>query len=382
MLETLQPQSRRIFKLARTDPPAAAKAIGALSLDAQVALVCEAPLPRRGELLDLLPAPEQVIPLIPEAEFCFTVKALGLADAPAILEYATPEQVVACIDLDGWSGTSPDHQSLEAWFDALSRTENEAFLRSIRAIDPEILALHLRSRIDVELKPQDDDWEPADGAQTLEGQFYFTARSESDDLASIGRILHLLFDRHYWFYFRMMQSAIWELAAENEEWALRWRTGRLQDLGFPPWEESMGIYGHLRPHQLAAVPEDTRPLDLGEWKIPVWIPNLPTTGGEASSLVFQTIAQLEDSERQGCFYAFIATSNKVAVADRMILSDAEATPRAIEKAARFISDGLAFVASENELEAADVLRRVGMDRLFRVGANLKPHRAEAGLNPR
>ncbi len=377
MVETLEPQTRRIFELARADPPAAAKAIGELSLDDQVALVCEAPLARRAELLDLLPAPEQVIPRIPEAELCFTVKALGLADASSILEYATPEQVVACIDLDGWSGTSPDPQKLEAWFDALSRTGSETFLRSILAVDPEVLTLHLRSRIEVELKPNDQGWEPAPGAQTLEGQFYFGARSDGDDLASIIRMLHLLFDRDYWFYFRMMQSVIWELDSENEAWALRWRTGRLEDLGFPPWEESMGIYGHLRPDQLATAAGDAHLLDVWERKMPVWIPRLPTAGAGAESLVFQTIAQLEDSERQAWFYAFIATANKVAVADRMSLSDAEATPRAIEKAAHFISDGLGFIASENGLEPVEVLRRVRPDRLFRVGANLKANRTEA-----
>ena len=377
MVETRDPQIRRIFELVRADPPAATQAMGELSLDAQVALVCEAPHPRRAELLGLLPAPEQVIPRIPAAELCFTIKALGLADAPWILEYATPEQVVACIDLDGWSGSSPDHQSLQAWFDALGETGSEAFLRSIRAVDPEVLSLHLRRRIEVELKPSDDDWEPAPGSQTLEGQFYFSARNDGDDLASISRMLHLLFTHHYWFYFRMMQSTIWELDSDNEEWALRWRTGRLEDLGFPPWEESMGIYGHLRPDQLSAIAGDTHLLDVQEWKMPVWIPSLPAAGAGAESLVFQTIAQLEDGERQACFYAFIATANKVAVADRMSLSDAEATPRAIEKAARFISDGLAFIASENGLDPVEVLRRVRLDRLFRVGTNLKTNRTEA-----
>ena len=190
-------------------------------------------------------------------------------------------------------------------------------------------------------------------------------------------MLHLLFARDYWFYFRMMQSAIWELDSENEEWANRWRTGRLQDLGFPTWEESMGIYGHLRRDQLSAIAGDRHLLDACEWKMPVRIPSLPKAGAGAESLVFQTIAQLEDSERQTCFTAFIATANKVAVADRMSLSDADAMPRAIGKAAHLISDGLAFIASENGLEPVEVLRRVRPDRLFRVGANLKPNRRPA-----
>jgi hypothetical protein len=91
--------------------------------------------------------------------------------------------------------------------------------------------------------------------------------------------------------------------------------------------------------------------------------------------VFQAIAALDADERLASFYAFVAVANKIAVADRMPLGDAESIPRAIEKAARLIDGGLAHVAAENGLAAAEVLRGVSMERLFRVGANLEPESA-------
>ena len=42
---------------------------------------------------------EAVIPLIPEAELCYTCRAIGLEDANWLLPMATPAQVVACFDL-------------------------------------------------------------------------------------------------------------------------------------------------------------------------------------------------------------------------------------------------------------------------------------------
>ncbi|MDH3213532.1 MAG: DUF6178 family protein [Myxococcales bacterium] len=347
-----------------------------MSIDAQVALIREAPLPRRSELLDLVPEPETVIPRIPEAELCFIVKAIGLADSSWILECATPAQIVTCVDLDVWTGTLPDRRNLDAWIDAIAETEDDACLRGVRSLDPEMIVLYLRERIDVVLKPNDDDWQPPEGAHTLEGQFYFSARRSDDDLAAITRVLRLLFQDDYWTYFRMLQGAIWELDATNEEWALRWRNGRLEDLGFPSWEKAMEIYATLRPSQLAVIPKDARPLETREWHLPVWIPRLPAAS-ESDPLVFRTIAQLDDIERRASFYAFIATANKVAVADRMPLSDAESTPRAIEKTAHWISKGLAFVASENGIEPVEVLRSVPLQQLFRVGANLDPQRARS-----
>ena len=59
--------AERVLDLARRDRVAATKVMADLSLDEQVAVVCEAPVRRRAELLDLAPAPEELIPLIPEA---------------------------------------------------------------------------------------------------------------------------------------------------------------------------------------------------------------------------------------------------------------------------------------------------------------------------
>jgi hypothetical protein len=366
---------RAVLKLARDDRRAAVEALRATSPQDQVALVCNAPLAARGELLDLLPEPERVIPLLPEAELCFTVKAIGLADAAWVLEHATPEQVTAAIDLDVWTRQEPDLPALSDWIGALAATERGAFRRAVEALDPELLVLHLRSRIEVSPKPTgDDDWLPPEGAQTLEGQFYYRAKREGDDLASIGELLRMLFEEDYWTYFRVMQGVIWEVDSDTQEWALRWRTGRLEDLGFPTWDEAMRIYRFIRPEERGRIPEDEHPLAGAPWALPVWIPSLPAAAGREHR-VFAAIARLGEEERRACFYAFVALANKLAIADALPLSDAGSIPRAIDKAALWVSEGLALVGGENGLDDTEVLRRVSLERLFSVGANLDPERA-------
>lgn len=368
-------ETKRILDLERRDPKAAEKAVASLSPEAQMALVCETPLARRGEMLGLIPAPEAAIPLMPEAEFCFTVKAIGLDDSIWMLEHATSAQIATSIDLDAWSGYEPDLANLNAWLEAFARTPRASFLRAARAVDPETLLLLIKSRIEVFKKPTgDEDWQPPEKTQTLEGQFYYRARAEGVDLAHVTALLRMLFEEDYWSYFRLMQGVIWELDADNLEWAMRWRTGRLEDLGFPTWDEAMQIYKFLSPRERAAIPGDARPLDVASWRLPVWIPRLPEAGS-GRHRVFQAIARLGEEERLAAFYAFVAVANKVAVADRLALSDAESTPQAIGKAAQLISDGLTHVAAENALDDPEVLRSVTMERLFRVGANLAPESA-------
>ena len=181
------------------------------------------------------------------------------------------------------------------------------------------------------------------------------------------RLLALLFESDYWFYFRMLQSVTWELPTENEEWALRWRAGRLQDLGFPTWEDAMAIYAQPRRDELERLPDAAPP--IGEWHLPVFMPELPAVADAQLSL-FRAAAGLDDEARRAFAYAFLALANQVAVADKLPLGDAESIPKAIEKAAQLASRGLDSLAARFEVDPVVVLRRAPLVRLFRVGVHL------------
>jgi hypothetical protein len=374
------PEARQILQLARDDKRAAQEAVADLSLEEQVFLLCSAPLGLRSRVLELTPVPEDVVPRLPEAELCFTAKAIGLWDASWILEHATPTQLVASIDLDCWVGLAPALDNLRDWLGALAEAGEETLLRTARALDPELIVLMLRDRAHVMLDPKDEEWQAPEGAQTLEGQFYILAKRPGDDLADIVKLLRAIFQEDYWLYFRMLQGVIWELESDLQEWSLRWRTGRLEDLGFPSWDEAMRIYGYVRPAERDLVPNDDSPLDVDAWLLPVFLPELPAALSEAHS-VFRAAADLDEEERRGFFYAFIATANKVAVADRMPLGDADTLPEAIEAAAAVVSLGLEHIAKSNGIPLVDTLRRASLERLFRVGASIGGRKPPSSVTP-
>jgi len=373
--------AQRVLDLARNDRAAATAVLGELEIGAQVALVCSTPVSRRSEMLALLPQPESVIPLLPENELCFTVKAIGISDAVWVLDYATTEQVVACIDLDIWRATLPDRETLDQWLDTLSQTDETRFVEFVRGLDPELIVMYLRHRVYCIQKPDDDnDWEDPDGGQTVDGCFYLVPIRADDDIAPIVKMLKSLFVADYWTYFRMMQGIIHELESENEEWALRWRTGRLEDLGFPPWDRAMRIYNYIKPEQRAQIDENTDAFEISTWNSPVWLPSLPAAH-DHEYLLFRTLALLDERQRTAALYAFVALANKIAVADRMELSDADSTPRAIDKAARFASLGLSHICDSTKRDPVDVIGKVTLERLFSVGANLDPEGSKPGPFP-
>lgn len=365
--------ARRLLALARRDRDAARAALAALPIDEQVALVCETPVARRAELLDLLRAPEQVIPRLPEAELCFTVKAIGLADAGWVLAHASDEQVQACVDLDAWGPEDvPDRERLSAWMAALLEGGDEALLRAVHALDTELLMLWLADRLTAHLEPDGDPgWEPPAGARTLEGQFYVVARRSGDDLEDALRVLERLFESDYWLYFRLLQAVSWESTPDNEEFALRWRTGRLQDLGFPPREEALAIYAAPRRDELETLPAAAP--DVGEWHLPVWMPELPASADRRLSL-FRAAGELDPAARRSFFYALVSLANQVAVSNRLPLGDAESLPAALDEAARKASAGLDWLAERHGVAPAEALRRAPLARLFRIGHRLDPDR--------
>jgi len=189
------PEARRLLKLARDDRRAAERELAALRPELQATVICEAPLSIRRQMIELLPSPEDVIPLIPEAEFTYICRSIGLEDASWLLPMATETQLVTAFDLDAWSGLSIDHTRLDLWMAALADSDDETTLRAARALDPEMLVLFLRNHVDVTLKPseqEDPDWSPPDNSQTLEGQFYFVAKDPKDDIAPLLHLLHTL----------------------------------------------------------------------------------------------------------------------------------------------------------------------------------------------
>jgi hypothetical protein len=380
LTKNLPPAARSILDAAEVDRAAARAAVAKLDVDAQLALVCESPVAHRAALLDLLPEPAEVIVRMPPAELCFVAKSVGLADAGWLLEHASPEQLTACADLDVWKGARPDLARIGSWLEAFADAGEETQLRAAHALDMELLVLELRERIGVVMKTNDDDWEPPAGAHTLDGQFWLVPLKADDDLAAWLTMLRVLFQRDYWFYFRMVQAAVWELESGMQEWALRWRSGRLQDLGFPEPDDARRVYARLRPDEQDALPV-AGPEVVGEWPLAVWMPSLPSTGDD-EPLIFRALAELPESERRAGMLAFLALANRVAMADGLQLSEHESLPLALEKAARLASLGLAHLAEIHGIGIVEVLRAARAERLFRLGFQLSGEPIpEAGEEP-
>lgn len=359
-----------LLALARRDPRRAAARLGSAPHAVQVDLICQIPPAERPKLLEQLPEPERIIPALPEGELCFTLKATGVHDSAWIVEYANDEQVTACVDLDAWSGYDLDSEKLHRWFRCFVEAGDDTILRIAEALDPEVCVWWLQDRmIVVQRAVQEAEFEPPPGAKTLDGTYFLVAKRDGDDLATPLRLLTLLYESRHAIYERLVLGVIAELPAENTEWALRWRAGRLADLGFPPRQETLGLYSPLRPGEVDRAAELSQRTEA--WRLPVWVPPLPVAAEDAPA-VFRAAAALDDEGRQAFLFSLLALANAVAVADQLPLGDPESVPGAMEKAAETASRGLEELARRRGRSPEEVLRSFPLPFLFRVGHALDP----------
>ena len=310
----------------------------------------------------LVDSPEAVVPLLPEQEFVATILSGGMSEASWLMEIATPEQRVACIDLDCWTVYDVDLIRFEEWIDALIEAGRPTLAKALNEIDPEVWVLAMRSMANVMVVAKEEEAPP--GWTTEDGVCYFQPRSD-EAFARVKEITQTAFSEVQPAYWQLVYGMLFELESECQEYALRWRTGRLKDLGFPDREQAMLAY---RPLTADRIP--TWEIDDDEQAAVVPFATLPEL--LQGTQVGRALARLPAGRAADVLGYVLAVANSLAVADGMSLSDTDSIPMAMRKALRGIDRGLEEVALAQRLAPERVLDRTRPLDLFRIGATLDP----------
>ena len=350
-----------LLRLARQHRDAAVERLRGLEPEVQARLCLEVRPEVRGEFLLLVDDPERVVPHFPDAEFAITARASGMSDAAFLLETGTAVQAQAAVDLDCWRADVLEVQRLWEWLDALVEAGPETVGRLFGTTDLEVWIVALRGVTDVAVLGKEDD--KPEGWFTVDGVVYWGVADDFEG-GRIEPLVSALFDRSQSDYWSLVYGLLFESVPECEEWALRWRRGRLADLGFPERDQAMRIYRPLEPE------------DVTIWE----------AAGEASALVEpqllprqlqgtllgEALGQLPPARAAEVLGYVLGVANSVAVADRLCLSDSDAIPGALEKAVRGIDRGLRELSLRRSRPAEDVLDATAPKDLFRIGATHDP----------
>jgi hypothetical protein len=328
---------------------------------------------RRGRKADAIlsePDAEKLVPQLPVQDLYYAIKEVGLADAQELVALASPEQVRSFIDLDVWERDGLDEKRLNAWIETLVDAGPETLGAAIEAIDPEAIALWLQRQARVyDLTIEQPPEEPEGHYYPTPDRFYMLdILPAGEEGKALERAIDWLYRADLDLARRVIMSAKWEVAADLEEWAYRWRAGRMADLGYVDFYEALSIYRWLDPasvkpdeHSVVPPPPDT-PTEL-----PAVLAGALDEGGFFAGALGTLTADAEIAQLQA---ALVLLMNKAMAADVVEPGDFAAGKAVLERVVAYLGLGLEYLGRGDLVRAGQVLRTVALERIFRVGVSL------------
>lgn len=331
------------------------------------------------ELRDDLPT---FVPQLPPTTFVQVTRALrdeGRLDL--VLPHATPEQLTALLDLDGWIRDRVAVDRARRWLLAIAETYAAAdkprgsLCDVMREMDPEMWTMALLPGTVVQmLDPEDADErdrvlaaiEQLYPYETPDGVFVVAVPDDELGHAAI-RVIDRVYADDLESGRRLVLSIMGGLASQIEEDLLRWRSGRLADLGFVEWEEAMKLFRPLDP-RAAREAAPVAPVVSSESDAPL-MPFTPRAG-----LLRRVLATLDAGEQGVRAREFALLVNELMSAQREEPGDVRAQERAFHQAEATVNLGLEVLlvglqlpAEEVDSYLADRIGALGLRGVFRVG---------------
>ena len=342
-------------------------------------LVLSTPWEQRAKLILYSPYPEGVVKNLPPQELFLTLKASSLDLAVELLSYAKGSQIQFMFDIDAWYKDRIKAERIASWIILLFNAGEDKVLEWLRIVDWDFLIAILQKFIKVYKKP--DDMELIEAMDFLPpytlDDFYFIEFKVPSLEFYFRRIIEILREEMPDTYFALMESVIWEIPAEVEERAYRWRNGRLADEGIPEYFEALDIYSYVPLKSLRKI--DPKYLPVREESQPS-INIMVYTGLEELFIfkVFEILDDLSQIERIKRELAWIA--NKVIIVDNVIIDEIEQIKKSLDKVWGSLNIGLEYISMGNLEIAKKILEEHFLEDIFRVSQNVLKELRKFALN--
>lgn len=182
-------------------------------------------------------------------EFFWLMKEVGEADSVDLLRLASAEQCVFIMDMELWDGWTFSEDQACHWLTYFLEGGEARVHELLKHLDFELLQLLLSREIIVGggIGDQGNDEErQGDYDHTFDDVFMIKFKNPKHSQL-IGSFLSMLVKLDNALYTALLEGVKGDVDLELEEQCQRFRTGRLEDLGFPPLEEALSIYARIHP---------------------------------------------------------------------------------------------------------------------------------------
>ncbi|MGD9149137.1 MAG: DUF6178 family protein [Desulfobacterales bacterium] len=348
---------------------------------------------KRRQIMELPPAkaldrilddrqPAALVHSFPEQDFYLLVNEIGAEDSLPLLSLATNKQWEHLVDLETWQKDRIDINSVTRWMNLLLEADSQRFLEWILNDHLEFMEFYLFNNLEIRIREHDQDpTEFGDEFFTLDDIYYLRfidipTESESEKLIDeqrrkfLTQIAQRLASADHRIYQSVLLEAAHVIPAETEEDCYRWRTKRLAEKGFLPFDEAVGIYQPIKPAELENkrkkfIPQASQQVST----LPV--PVSPLRELKQDNYFTRALQKIEAANIVQLLQTeFAHLCNQVVVADSRIIGERDALQEVVKKTSGYISIGLEQILKDQKDDAAKgaaLITQYMLQDIFRVG---------------
>jgi len=324
-------------------------------------------------LLELATTSDFVRELATE-ELFLLIHDIGKQDAYPLLAHASEEQLAGLVDLDAWQKDRLVLSRWIEWLDLALAVDTDTALRFVNAQDEETLEWLFINDVTIHGR----DLEPSDVPDELQcyaspdGLYWVTVHQEHDLADRIPQIMKLMWAADIDRARLIFEQARFDLPSSVEEYMLKFRSGRIRDLGFEPASDAPAVFTRLDARALRTEVRsqlEERPR-VHSVEVGAVIEDLVLRGVRPPTLLGEALSGLDEAGREAFGEAFTFLVNRVFMAMTGDTSRVDDLPAAARHAAAGVNLGLAYLADEDPETGTRVLERVWPVELFQTGHSL------------
>jgi hypothetical protein len=317
------------------------------------------------EKLDLItsdPDGKRLTASLQPQEFFWLMKEIGEADALGLLQLASADQCLFILDMELWEGWTFSEEMACHWLTYFMEGGEPRIHELLNYLDFEFLQLFLSRELRVGggIGDHSNDEERFDDYDhTFDGVFLLSFKNPKHSQL-IGSFLSMLIKLDNPLYTALMEGIKGDVDLELEEQCQRFRTGRLEDLGFPPLDEALAIYARVNPDTFELHGDkNLRHAGEGGSLVPVVTHD--------DTLFYRALA-LADSNTLVQELNYLV--NSALVAEGGAFKEPEAMMGILQRVCGYLNIALEKLAAGNEQQAAEILAGEPLKRLFQLGYSI------------
>lgn len=295
-------------------------------------------------------------------ELYWLFKENGGPEAMELLGLASPEQCVFILDMELWRGWAFSEDKAVEYLGYILKGSEEHFLELLPHLDFNLLSLFLGRELLVAGGIGDlntDEERQTDWDHTFDDVFLIKFKNPKHAQV-IGSFLELVCRFDNPLYTSLMESVSGEIDIESEEECYHLKSGRLADLGFPPYDEAREIYSRINP---ATFTPGRNKLVLQA----VEATTLPAMFLTGKTFLERVILRM-DSELFRMELNYLI--NTALVADEAHLAEMEEMKSVVERVYGYLNIALEYLCEGDEAKGAEILTGEYLKRLFQLGFSL------------